>query len=218
MGVDAGIGGAGITGTSAAAAFRHRAGRALMGAWVVLAAAGGLSLVFQAASVSGLTLVGAAQPSVRTQVLGTEFGHYWMLSTACTAVLALPVAGLVRRRGLWGRRPSCWLAVGAGAVAGLCLAAALNGHARTLDHPQLGVMSVTVHLLAVAVWVGGLGALVILGGLGLRSVELEARMRLLRGLLGRFSRVGGRGRRRRGGLRCSQRRVGPGLGHRSVAN
>jgi len=37
--------------------------------------------------------------------------------------------------------------------------------------------------------VGGLGALVILGGLGWRSLDPDARARLLRALLGRFSRV-----------------------------
>jgi len=180
---------AGVDRTTAASDFRRWAGRALIGGWVVLVVAGVLSLVFQTASVSGLTLARAARPTALREVLSTEFGHYWLLSIGCTAVLAVPVAGLVRRRGLWGRSPSSWICLGGLAVAGLCLAAALNGHARTSGHPFLGVTSVTVHLGAVSVWVGGLGALVILGGLGWRSLDPDARARLLRALLGRFSGV-----------------------------
>jgi len=74
-------------------------------------------------------------------------------------------------------------------AAGLCIVAALNSHARTLGHANLGVPSVAVHLASVGVWVGGLGALVLLAGLGWRRIVLEQRSGLLRQLVPRFSRV-----------------------------
>src|SRR5207248_1546625 len=84
--------------------------------------------------------------------------------------LAVAVVGLVRRRRLWGVAPRVWLVLLAASAAGLCFVAALNGHARTLGHPALGVASVAAHLAAVGVWVGGLGALVVLGGLSWRTL------------------------------------------------
>ena len=65
----------------------------------------------------------------------------------------------------------------------------LDSHARTLGHPGLGVPSIAVHLASVGVWVGGLGALVVLAGLGWRRIVLEQRSGLLRQLVPRFSRL-----------------------------
>jgi copper transport protein len=179
----------GVSSTPAVSRFRRRACRTILAAWLVLAVAGVLSLTFQAASVSGLSLVRAARPSVWGDVLGTAYGHWWAVTMVCTAALGVPVAGLARRKGLWGRRPAVWIATGAVAVGGLCVAAALNGHARTLEHPAVGVSSVAIHLLAVGVWVGGLGALVVLGGPGWRSLAPDERLPVLTELVARFSRV-----------------------------
>jgi copper transport protein len=74
-------------------------------------------------------------------------------------------------------------------AAGLTVVAALNSHARTLGHPSLGVTSVALHLVAVSLWVGGLGALVVLGGMSWRAVERERRPSLLRAVIPRFSRI-----------------------------
>jgi uncharacterized membrane protein len=82
-----------------------------------------------------------------------------------------------------------WLAAFAVGAAGLCVVAALNSHARTLGHATLGVSSIAVHLASVGVWVGGLGALVVLAGVGWRAVAPEQRSRLLRELVPRFSRL-----------------------------
>ena len=76
--------------------------------------------------------------------------------------MLVPVAGLVRRRRLLRVPPRAWVALLLALAAGLCVVAALNGHPRTTAHPALDVASVAVHLFAVAVWVGGLGALVVL--------------------------------------------------------
>src|SRR5207244_3312875 len=108
---------------------------------------------------------------------------------AVTVLLLLPVVGLIRRRRLWGISPRIWLALLGVCAAGLCVLAALNSHARTLGHATVGVASVAVHLASVGVWVGGLSALVLLAGVGWRTIVAEQRSGLLRQLVPRFSRL-----------------------------
>src|SRR5205807_7385980 len=119
-----------------------------------LAVAGGLELVFQAASVSGLPLASSAHPHVLSRLLDTTYGRYWRAQMIVTGLLALPVYALVRRRPLARIRPPWWLALFAALVAALAAIVGANGHARTLRHPAIGVSAVTVHLLALAVRVG----------------------------------------------------------------
>jgi len=180
---------AGLEGSPAAAGFRRRSARVLRVAWAILLLAGAASLVFEAASVSGLSLVGSLRPAVWSGVMHTAYGHLWAASMALGLVLGLPALALAGRRQLAGVRPNGWLAVGAVLAVGLCAAVALNGHARTLAHPFVGVPSVALHLMGVAVWVGGLGALVVLGGLGWRSLEPALRPALLGQLVPRFGRL-----------------------------
>jgi copper transport protein len=126
---------------------------------------------------------------VLSEVLGTTFGRLWKVEMVISLAALVPVVALVRRRPLLGARPSVWIAVLGLALAGLCAVAALNGHARTLSHPAIEVPSVAVHLLAVGVWVGGLAALVLLGGMAWRRLPETERPGLLRQLVPRFSRV-----------------------------
>lgn len=181
---------AGLGGSPAAARFRARFARVLPTAWIVLLLAGGLSLVFQAASASGLSLATAAHPGVLAEVLHTAYGRLWLATMALTAAAGLGVFALVARRPVLGVRARRWVNPLLAAGAGLCLVAALNGHARTLPHEALGVTSVGVHLLAVSVWVGGLGALIVLGGLSWRALAPAERRPLVGQLVRRFSRVG----------------------------
>lgn len=180
---------AGLSDSPTAALFRRRFARALPGAWGLLALSGASSIVFQGASVSGLGLNSSVRPVVISEVLRTAYGRYWLVSIALTFLAAVPVIALVRKPGLLGVSAAGWIGALGVAVAGLCLVTALNGHARTEAHPLIGVPSLAAHLLAVAVWVGGLAALVVLGGAGWRSLPPEERGPLLRQLLPRFSRL-----------------------------
>jgi copper transport protein len=179
----------GLSQSDAAEGFRRRFARAFPALWAVLLVAGALSIVFETASISGFSLWRSFRPSVVTSTLDTAFGHYWLWEMAITVLLLAPVVALVRRRPLWGVGPRVWLAVFAAGAGGLCVLAGLNSHARTLGHATLGVSSIAVHLASVGVWVGGLGALVVLAGLGWRALAPEHRSRLLRQLVPRFSRV-----------------------------
>ncbi|MEA2825607.1 MAG: copper transport protein [Actinomycetota bacterium] len=180
----------GLADSNAAARFRRRFGPALVGAWAALAVAGSLALVFQAANVSGLSLAASAHLTALRQVLTTSFGHLWIAQMVLTVALGVPVLALTRRgRPLLGLEPPAWAGLLLAGTGGLCLVAALNGHARTLGRPAVAVASVAVHLLAVGVWVGGLAALVALGGAGWRSLPTDQRPTLAREVISRFSRL-----------------------------
>jgi putative copper export protein len=180
---------AGMASSPAADRFREQFRRALPGAWIVLVAATALVLVFQAASVSGLSFFRALRSSILTDVLHTEFGRYWLLQALLALAIALPVFALVARRPLFGLKPQTWIAVGSILAAAECVATAANGHARTLGRAPVMVPSLALHLLAVAVWVGGLGALIVLARLAWHRVPDADRPALLRRLVRRFSQV-----------------------------
>jgi copper transport protein len=179
----------GLADGDVAAGFRARFARAMPAAWVVLFVAGALSIVFQAAAASGLPLGRAASPSVIGEVLGTAYGRSWMVAMVLTVVALAPVLALSRPRPVLPGRPPVWLVVLGVLATGLCVTAALSGHARTDPHPLVAETSVVVHLLAAGCWVGGLTALVVLGGRGWRGVPEDRRAAFLRDLVARFSRV-----------------------------
>jgi copper transport protein len=85
----------------------------------------------------------------------TGFGPYWIAREVLIAVLLVLAIVLGRRR------PSAALIVGVAlASCGLCVAVASNSHAAAIRghlSPAIGVLA--VHLLAAALWVGGLFAL-----------------------------------------------------------
>ena len=179
----------GLSQSSAALGFRRRFRRVLPWAWALLLASGALSLIFEAADASGLSLVSSASPAVLRQILGTSFGHLWAASMALTLLAAVPVLALAGERTVWGLAPKRWIVVlGALAVA-LAVVSALNGHARTQADPVMAVPSLAVHLLAVAVWVGGLAALIALAGPAWRLIPPGDRGPFVRQLIGRFGRL-----------------------------
>jgi copper transport protein len=172
--------------SEAAGRFRRWFGRILVASWAVLLVTGVAGIVFEGASVSGFSLLSAAKSTVIRSVLHTAYGHFALLQLGLTALLALPVFGLVRRRRLFGVAPDAWVATAIVLGAGISLAIGLNGHARTDPRPFLDVTSIAVHLLVVAVWVGGL-AFFVIGVLAARALAPADRPRALRETIRRFS-------------------------------
>ena len=132
-------------------AFRRRL-RRLTAAGAVLGAVGvAAMLVSQAADASGRSLVDAVglTPDL---ALDTRTG---VLTVYRLGVLV--VAALLARVPLTARLPAL---AGAGGAVSLVLAS-LTGHAWTAPNRALSVPTDVVHLLAAAVWVGGLVALVV---------------------------------------------------------
>jgi len=167
--------------------FRRRFSRLLPGAWLLLATTGAASLLFQAAKVSGLSLLEALDPAVLGEALRTSFGRLWVAEMAITAALVVPVAVLARRRAPSWLSPGAWTALGAVGVLGLIILGALGGHARTDPNPVWAVASVALHLAAVSAWVGGLLVLVVGGGPAAMTAPAERRPALLGQVLRRFS-------------------------------
>lgn len=104
---------------------------------------------------------------------------------AGTARLAVPllVAG-----GLWAARRG-QSGIGAVLTASALGAIAASGHAASAGVPLLAVTSAWVHLLAGAVWLGGIALLAIAWGPALRELSSAARLALARSVLPRFGRV-----------------------------
>jgi copper transport protein len=179
----------GLAESEAGVRFRRRFNRALPLAWTALLVAWLARLVFQTASISGLSLTEVAKPSVLGDALGTSFGRSWLAGLGFTLLAGVAVAGLTGRGLRSGAREETWHSVLAAGAAGLALAVANMGHARTEGNPTLGVPSAAIHLLAVAVWVGGLAALVVLGASAWSAVPRPDRNPLVRRLVTRFSRL-----------------------------
>lgn len=180
---------AGLSDSPGAAGVRARFGRALLGAWAVLLASGVASIVFQAASISGLSLRDAAAPSIVEQVLDTTYGRAWVVQLALAVLALVPLLALTQRRTVIPGRPPAWLTVFGAMLVGLAGTAAVSGHARTDSNPLLAEASLIVHLVAVGCWVGGLTTLVLLAGRGWKAIPDEKRPGLLRELIVRFTKL-----------------------------
>jgi copper transport protein len=123
-------------------------------------------LLLQGPYASGGSLSKLFSPSLVSFSLSTRFGHALIVRIVLAAALAV-VFGLLLRR----REP--WLLWAAGAcVVGLILTWTLTDHSRTGVQTWLGIPAGSLHLLAMALWFGGL-VLLLACVLGRSDVSLE---------------------------------------------
>lgn len=155
---------------------RATADRALVavaGAWLVLVLVG---IMFRAADAFGRPigqLAGGEIGSFVTQLAG---GRGLALTAVCTAALLVCAALRLRDRALVQARVPL-----VAALLGL-VTPAVTGHAGTHPDHQLAIMSIGVHVVGAALWVGGLAVVLV----------LVARHRaLVEPVLPRFSRLAG---------------------------
>jgi copper transport protein len=179
---------AGASSEPANARFRASFRTWLFGGWAVLVIGGVARLLFEGASVAGLSLGRAARPSVATRVLDTTYGHLWRWEIAFALLLVVPIVFLTSPSRPPGGTQT-WLAAAAAAGVALTIATARNGHARTDVHPVVATISIAIHVLALAVWVGGLITLLVVGRPAWRTVDDNDRPAVVRGLVVRFSRL-----------------------------
>ncbi len=129
---------------------------------ILAGAAGGLALValldilLQGASASGSTLVDALSWNLFSAVLETRYGEIIFIQAALATTLALTALALRHSEGR-ERRPLIVLTLVLSA--GLSLTPSYSGHASTLG--GLGLASDILHVVAAAVWTGGLAFLVL---------------------------------------------------------
>jgi copper transport protein len=149
------------------------------GGWASAVAGTVAGIGLQGADVAGLGLRAALRPSVIGDVLGTDYGRSALARLALLA-LALPIVLLDRRlppddqpspddQPHRVRRPArTWTAQAAIAL-GLTTTVAVAGHARTGRWTAVAMPLDVVHMLAGAVWLGGLAALLVSIGVATRD-------------------------------------------------
>lgn len=115
-------------------------------AWIVLVVAAIGSFVVQLMAV-GDSLSGFASSATVTQLLGTRYGAVWITRLVLITILGTTMIWLPRRFQLW------WIIAALGIV--LLLTTALNSHGAAVQG-WLPLISDWIHLVAGAIWVGGL--------------------------------------------------------------
>lgn len=145
----------------------------------LLSAAG--AVVFEAAQAAGVSAGAALDLSLIREELGTRFGTVWGLTALAWLAFGLGVRPALRRSS-----PH--------AIAALCLPLALailepalSGHPSTQSPVALLFTANVLHVIAMAVWVGGLAMLLFVLPAATRELEPDARSRLLAANLARFS-------------------------------
>jgi copper transport protein len=172
----------------AAAAFSRRLRVLLLlaaGAGALSAAAG---VVMEAAEAAGVTGFSALKQTIIRETLETKFGTVWGI--AVLAWLAVGVLAAVALGNREGRRPQAPLLALLGLpLAYTVLVPALSGHGSTQAPVPLNFPVNVVHVGAMAVWLGGLGTLLLAVPRATRELEPADRSRVLAASLARFSQV-----------------------------
>jgi len=176
---------AGTLDSAAGAAFARRLRAVLVASALAGAVGSAAVVVLEGAQASGISGWSALDPDIVGETLGTKVGAIWGAAVPVwLAVAALVVAMLAVRR-----RPAPAVVAGAlgAALAYLVLVPGLGGHASTQDPVWLMLPANAVHVAAMALWTGGLVALVAALPVATRQVATERRTRMLAAALARFS-------------------------------
>jgi copper transport protein len=162
----------------AAAAFDERSRRLGLAAAGAGALAAALGIVLQGATAGGTSFWSAVDPSTIGEVLGTRFGTVWGLRLLAFAAFALALVLPLGRRRTWALAPLCLF---------ICLTPALAGHPSTTDPTALLIPANALHVIAMAVWVGGVATLLLAVPAATRLLTPPDRTDLLAGTVSRFS-------------------------------
>lgn len=142
------------------------------------------AVIFQGALAAGTSFWGAFGSGIPGEVADTRFGSMMLVRSAAWVLLAVGV--VLAGRVFKPRSPGVILAM-VGAVV-LALSPALAGHASTRDPAWLLVPTDAFHVAAMAIWSGGLAAMLILLPAATRSLGSGTeRTRLLCDVTLRFS-------------------------------
>ncbi|MCJ7436428.1 MAG: copper resistance protein CopC [Acidimicrobiia bacterium] len=179
------IGGAAFAAAISPGARASKRARAIVGlGWVVTFVASIAGLALYGPYVSGLGIGEALSTSLLGDTLGERLGEIW-LARIVVLLVAVPLLVLLfRRPGREEQRlPAWWLPLGAVVAIALAATPGLAGHAVSGDWVSAAVIADTLHVLAMAVWLGGLVVLAAMTLTGSNTTEH------LRETVPRFSRV-----------------------------
>jgi copper transport protein len=135
---------------------RRRLYGVLAGLATALAFVALLNIFFQGAAAGGMGILDAFRWNVFTNVLETRYGEMMLVQAALAATLALTAMAL-RHSESRDRRALTVLTLVLGA--GMALTPSFSGHASTAGN--LALVSDITHIIAAALWTGGLGFLVL---------------------------------------------------------
>jgi copper transport protein len=144
--------------------------RTLGAGWLALAAAVAVAVAEAANASSGLSLSGLSD-----FLLSNGAGLARVAAVAALGLAVLFATGLPRAS-------AAWLAVTFGAIA-------FSGHANSADPRALALTTDWIHLVAGAVWVGGIAQLAVTWLPLIKRLGQEARLTVIRAVLERFGRV-----------------------------
>ena len=136
-----------------------RVGRMLWASWIILSASTVLGIAIQGVYAATLPLTDIVRPSLINEVLQTHFGKIELLRLALLVAFVPVILGLQNRLGRPGTRWRWLFPVGAVLGIALLFTPGLAGHASTGSDVGLGLSLDVGHLLAAAVWLGGLALL-----------------------------------------------------------
>ena len=186
---------------AAAASFARRLRLVLWIAAGIGLVATAAQIVLEGAEAAGISSFSAITKTIIEETLETNFGTVWGFAFLAWLAIALlvPLVGepadprtnlpAVRERGGPSPRLFGALLITAPLVY-LCLCPALAGHGSSQSPVALNFPVNVIHVGAMAVWLGGLGALLLVLPAATRSATTPAdRGRLLAGPLARFSTV-----------------------------
>lgn len=161
----------------------HRARQLVWAAWIVTSVTTLAAIGLEGAYTDARPLGDALDPSVIGDVLDTRYGRVMMLRLL-VLLLAVPLLRVLlsRRPAAEYPLPKWWVPAGVIVAIALMLTPGIAGHAATGRWVALAVPTDAVHLLAVALWLGGL---VMLAAVLLPAAGVEE----LRATLPRYSRA-----------------------------
>lgn len=151
-------------------------------AWAIAAAAVATAagIVIQGAIATGGGIGDGLRPSVIEAVLGTDFGTAWGLRLIAVGLLAALL------RDPLPRNPAAIVALGLAAGC-LALVPGLGGHPGATDPRMVSLAASFAHVLAFAVWAGGLGVLAFAVPAATRELAGRDKTALLAATVARFS-------------------------------
>jgi copper transport protein len=139
------------------------------------------SIVLEGAEAAGVSGFSALDETIVRETLGTRFGTIWGFVLVAWVVLAAALPLLLGRR-----RGRLLLAV---PLAFAVIAPALSGHGSTQSPVLLNFPVNVIHVGAMAIWLGGLAALLLALPAATRALAAADRSSLLAVALSRFSRL-----------------------------
>ena len=140
---------------------RRRAAWLVLGGWLAAVVATVAGIMLEGVYGAGYSLSKVFDPTVFGDVVDTRFGHVSLVRLGLLAC-ALPLLWAVFGRPGAATRPlpRWWVAPAALVAVGLCATPGLAGHASTGIQTGAAIPADALHVLAMALWVGGLVMLV----------------------------------------------------------